>query len=170
LLSIKNLDDIYHLSNSSIQSKNQLMYDILKHAHSGLRWVVLALLLFAVLNALMKWLSKAEFKERDRKLNTFAMIFTHVQVTVGLVLYFISDKVEFSGDIMGNVLSRFYVIEHPLTMIIAAVLISIGNSRAKKAANATAKFRTTAIFFVIGLILILSRIPWPFQGLGASWF
>lgn len=146
------------------------MYNILKHAHSGLRWLVLALLLFAVLNALIKWLSKSEFKEGDRKLNVFAMIFTHVQITIGLVLFFLSDKVDFAGDIMGNALTRFYVIEHPLVMIIAAALISIGNSRAKKATSSTAKFKTTAIFYGIGLILILSRIPWPSQGLGAGWF
>ncbi len=146
------------------------MYDILKHTHSGTRWITLALLVIAVVSAFLKWQSKAEFKAGDKKLNTFALIFTHIQILIGVVLFFISEKSEIVGDIMGNKLTRFFVIEHPLTMIIAAVLITIGNSRAKKASTSAAKFKTTFIFFGIGLFLILLRIPWPFQGLGAGWF
>jgi hypothetical protein len=57
-----------------------------------------------------------------------------------------------------------------LTMIIAAVLITIGNSRSKKMEGSENKFKSTAIFYGVGLLLILSRIPWPFQDLGAGWF
>jgi hypothetical protein len=146
------------------------MYNILQSAHSGMRWLTLILLVVAVGNGLSKWLSKSEFTGTDRKINLFALIFTHIQILVGLVLYFISPRVNFDGEIMADAVTRFFVIEHPLTMIIAAVLITIGNSRSKKMEGSTNKFKSTAIFFGVGLLLILSRIPWPFQDLGAGWF
>ncbi len=147
------------------------MYNILKHAHSGLRWVALALLVFVVINALRKWLSKTDtFTEGDRKLNVFTLISVHVQVLIGLALFFISDKVSFGGDMMSNKLLRFFTMEHTLAMLIAAVLVTIGNARSKKAATATAKFKTTFIFYAIALVLILMMIPWPSKGFGTGWF
>lgn len=146
------------------------MYNILQSAHSGMRWLTLILLVVAVGNGLSKWLSKSEFTGTDRKINLFALIFTHIQILIGLVLYFISPRVNFGGEIMGDAVTRFFVIEHPLTMIIAAVLITIGNSRSKKMEGSENKFKSTAIFYGVGLLLILSRIPWPFQDLGAGWF
>lgn len=146
------------------------MDNILQSAHSGMRWLTLILLVVAVGNGLSKWLSKSEFTGTDRKINLFALIFTHIQILIGLVLYFISPRVNFGGEIMGDAVTRFFVIEHPLTMIIAAVLITIGNSRSKKMEGSENKFKSTAIFYGVGLLLILSRIPWPFQDLGAGWF
>lgn len=147
-----------------------MFYNILVHAHSGLRWVVLALLIAAVFKALLKWRSNAPFTEGDRKLNLFTMISAHVQLVLGLVLYFMSPKVKFAGEAMGNSLQRLYLLEHPIMMLIAIVLITIGYSRAKKLADENKKFKQVFIYFGIALLLILSRIPWPFLDPAAKWF
>ncbi|MNI98095.1 hypothetical protein D3C73_1568690 [compost metagenome] len=55
---------------------------------------------------------------------------------------------------------RLKIIEHPLTMIIAIVLITIGYSKAKKMENSRKANQTVVIFYIIGLILMLARIPW----------
>jgi hypothetical protein len=55
---------------------------------------------------------------------------------------------------------RLTSLEHPLTNIIAIVLITIGWSKHKKAENSLAKFKSITIFYGLGLVLILSRIPW----------
>lgn len=148
------------------------MYNILKHAHSGLRWVALALLIFTVINALRKWLSKTDtFTEGDRKLNVFTLISVHVQLLIGVALLFISKKVSFGGDMMKNEVLRFFTMEHSLTMIIAVVLVTVGNARSKKSATASSKFKTTLIFYGIALLLILAMIPWPSkEGFGAGWY
>ncbi|MGB0177826.1 MAG: hypothetical protein ACPF9D_11715, partial [Owenweeksia sp.] len=65
-----------------------------------------------------------------------------------------------SDELMSNPDYRFYAVEHISVMILAVVLITVGHSRSKKAALATQKFRNLTIFFLLGLILILSRIPW----------
>jgi hypothetical protein len=55
---------------------------------------------------------------------------------------------------------RLTVIEHPVTNIIAIVFITIGWSKHKKATTSAEKFKSIAIFYTIGLVLLLSRIPW----------
>ncbi|MEO1260444.1 MAG: cytochrome B [Bacteroidota bacterium] len=146
------------------------MYKMLVHSHSGLRWVLLLLLIAATFKALMKWRSNAPFTEGDRKLNLFTMIAAHVQLLLGLMLYFISPKVNFAAEAMKETISRFYLVEHSFTMILAIILITIGYSKSKKATEENKKFKTVFTFFAIALFLLLIGIPWPFRIAGAGWF
>ena len=146
------------------------MLNILLHAHSGLRWIILLLLISAVFKSLIKWRSNAPYTEGDRKLNFFTMLSTHIQLLLGLVLYFISDKVVFSGDAMKVPASRFFTVEHNLLMLIAILLITMGYTRSKKMPEDARKYRLTLIYFTVALIIILIGIPWPFRGFGSGWF
>ena len=65
-----------------------------------------------------------------------------------------------SGETMGDSLARLYAVEHPLINLIAVALITIGYSRAKKLTESKSRFRSMYLFYGIGFILILSRIPW----------
>lgn len=143
--------------------------DILRSAHSGLRYVVLILILAAIFNALKKRAS-GNFSAGDKKLNTFAMIFMHVQVTLGLVMYFISDKVQFVSGWMSDKYLRFFGMEHILMMIIAAVLLTIGKKKAEKESNIYKKHNKIVIWYTVVLIIVFAAIPWPFRGLTNSWF
>ncbi len=147
------------------------MYEGLKHAHSGIRWILLVALLYAIFNAYSKWKSGATFTDGDRKASLAAFISSHIQLLLGLGLYMMSPKVHAIGEsVMKEPIARFFAVEHLAMMIIGIILISVGHIKAKKATDDTQKFKTTFIFFTIGLLVILSRIPWPFQQYGASWF
>jgi membrane protein DedA with SNARE-associated domain len=98
------------------------------------------------------------------------LIATHAQLVLGLILYFISPYVNFASGVMKDKILRFYTIEHFVGMILAIVLITIGYSRAKRQNEAGAKFRTHYVYYLLGLIIILLSIPWPFRDLGAGWF
>jgi hypothetical protein len=50
-------------------------------------------------------------------------------------------------------------------MLIAVAVISIGSSSAKRKNTDQAKFKTIAIWFTIGLLIVLGSIPWPFSPL-----
>lgn len=113
--------------------------------------------------------SKA-FTAKDKKLGLFALIFTHSQFLIGLILYFISPKVVFSGAAMKDSALRFFLVEHILLMLVAVALITIGYSKSKKAELDSKKFKLTFWFFIIALVLILAGIPWPFQNYGTGWF
>lgn len=144
------------------------MYSGLVHAHSGLRWIALVLLVAAVVVAISKWQGRSGYTDGNRKLYLFTLIAVHTQLLIGLVLYFISPKVDFSQ--MSDKLYRFYTVEHTTGMLIAIVLVTIGYSRSKRATDAVNKQRLVGIFYGIGLLLILASIPWPFRIPGAGWF
>lgn len=140
--------------------KTQFMYQTIQHLHSGWAYLALLLLLFAVINAIIGLTSKKEFTAKDRKISLFALIGTHTQLLIGLILYFVSPLGKDAFGQMSNAALRLTSLEHPLINIIAIVLITIGWSKHKKLINSEAKFKTFAIFYGLGLILILSRIPW----------
>lgn len=145
--------------------------DILVSAHSGLRWVVLILLLLAIINAGRKQAS-GKYEKGDKMLNLFAMIILHIQLLIGLGLYFMSGKVNFSEGWMKSPMFRFFGMEHLLLMLIAIAVVTMGRSKAEKKLKGTRdKHRRIMISYTIGLILILISIPWPFrEALGAGWF
>ena len=138
--------------------------EIIVRAHSGLRYVVLGLLIAAIFVAYGKWNQKAE---ATSKVYLFALISVHVQLLLGFALYFWSPKVNFS--LIKDKFYRFYSVEHLTGMLIAIVLITIGYSLAKRTLNAS-KHRKILIYYGVGLLLILVSIPWPFRNLGAGWY
>lgn len=144
----------------------------LVHAHSGLRWIVLILLVSATFMALLKWRSNATYTEGSRKLNLFTMISMHTQLLIGIVLYFmdLGTKVRFTADMMKDPIARFFTMEHNIMMLLAIALVTIGHSKSKKTADETKKFKTIFIFYGIALLIVLVAIPWPFRNLGAAWF
>ena len=145
------------------------MYSILVHAHSGLRWVLLLLLVMTVLRAIGGMSGNKPYTDGMRKLALFTMIFTHVQILLGLILYAISPKVQFGAETMSDSVLRFFAVEHFVMMILAAVLITMGNRRSKSGATDQARYKSVFWFYLIGFVLIMAAIPWPFRGLG-SWF
>jgi hypothetical protein len=141
-------------------SKTKTMYDFIQKFHSGWAYLALLLLVFAVVNAFMGMSSKKEFTAKDRKIALFGLIGAHIQLLVGLILYFVSPLGHALLGEMKDAAARLTSLEHPLINIIAIVLITIGWSKHKKGETGTAKFKSIAIFYGIGLLLILSRIPW----------
>lgn len=136
------------------------MYNFIQKFHSGWAYLALLLLLIAVFNTVIGIISKKEFTVKDRKIALFGLIGTHIQLVVGLLLYFVSPLGLDSLGQMKDAALRLTSLEHPLTNIIAIVLITIGWSKHKKAENSLAKFKSITIFYGLGLVLILSRIPW----------
>ncbi len=146
------------------------MMNGLLHAHSGLRWIVLVLLVMLVAKAWQKGKADVPYTEQDRKLNLYTLIATHLQLLLGLALYFMSDKVNFDTSSWSVTVTRFFTVEHSLMMLLAIALITLGYVKAKKATSDTDKFRTVFRYNAIALLLILIAIPWPFRGFGSGWF
>lgn len=140
------------------------MYTGLLHTHSALRWALLVFLVVAFSRSLMGWLQKKEFGRLEDTFSKLGLVFAHLQLLIGLVLYFVSPVVETALNDMGTAMKtpelRCWAVEHISVMIIGIALITVGRIRAKKAADMVAKHKNIAIFFGIGLILIISRIPW----------
>ncbi len=149
--------------------KDSLMTDWISVLHSYLAYIVLALLFLAVANAITGLIGKRMFTlQKDYRLSLFTLILCHMQLIIGLLLYFISASGFNALKTLGmggmNSAARLLAVEHPFVNILAIVLITIGWSRHKKFMEGNKKFKSIAIFYGLGLVLILSRIPW------AQWF
>lgn len=138
--------------------------DVIISLHSSLAYVVLITLVLAVLNAFWGVGGNRNFGNRDLRLSLFGLIFSHIQLLLGLVVYFVSPYFSAWENGMGAVMKdatlRLYLVEHPTTNILAIVLITMGWSLHKKAANDRKKFFRIAVFYGLGTLLLLSRIPW----------
>lgn len=144
--------------------------EMLKHAHSGLRWVLLALLLYAIYNAYTGWKSGRTFMDKDRKINLFTMISAHVMLLLGFALYFMNGWYKINAEVMKDSVSRFFAVEHLSMMLLAIILITIGNGKSKRGATDLKRFKNSFWLFLIGLVVILAGIPWPMRFPTAGWF
>lgn len=152
--------------------------ELLKHLHSGLRWLVLLFAVLAVLKALMGLMSKSKYSVLDNKLSLYLVSVCDFQLLIGLVLYFLGPlgykniQNMGMGEVMRNSYSRFFAIEHIIGMLIAIFLFHVGRVKTKKVMSDVAKHKATFIYVLIGLIIILATIPWPFKAgfEGIGWF
>ena len=143
------------------------MNEILNPIHSGLRWIILILLVLAIINAF----SSKTFEKKHKMINLFAMIALHTQLLIGLVLLKSSGKVNFGEGWMKDAIYRFYGMEHLAGMVIAIALITFGYVKSKKGTTPAEIYKPIKLFYIIGLIIILASIPWPFRAnLGGAWF
>jgi hypothetical protein len=122
-------------------------------------------LILAILNAIAGKIKGKDFESRDLRLSLFGLIFSHIQLLIGLILYFVSPWFkQWSNLGMGGVMkdsqTRLFLVEHPITNILAIVLITMGWSLHKRQSDPGKKFLRIAIFYGLGLLLLLSRIPW----------
>lgn len=146
------------------------IYPIIVHIHSILRWLVLLFMIGAILNAgsRLKWKTSHDF--RNYSFGRLTLILVHLQLVLGLILYFLSPKVVFAAASMKDSLLRFFLVEHIGLMIIAVILITMGFVKSDRAAEELKRNRFILFYYSIALLLILVSIPWPFRGLGAGWF
>lgn len=145
------------------------MLNGLVHAHSGLRWILLIAMLYAIINAFSKK-NKGKFEIKDKIAFLLVLIISHIQILLGIALFILEERwVGFKH--MDIEIMRFYAVEHTLGMIISVVLITIGHSKYKKIEEDKHKFKKIATYYSIAFVIILISIPWPFrESLGGGWF
>ena len=141
----------------------------LVHLHNFMRWIILVLLLISIVKAFTGWQNKKVFSAGDKKLWLFTMISAHITLLLGLYQVGFGRYGMFSTTLpdgitlMKDKFYRFFWVEHPVSMIIAIVLITLGYGMAKKTISDKLKYKTAFWYFLMALILILAAVPWPFR-------
>ena len=141
------------------------MYSIVSTVHIVLFVLVLILGINVIARALRGRSTNALFTDADRKAGLFFMISLHIQLLIGLALYFFLSPItqlafaDF-GAAMKDSGTRLIAVEHISVNIIAVVLATVNNAKNKKAIADAAKHKNALIFTIAALVLILSRIPW----------
>jgi heme A synthase len=135
-------------------------YIYIQKFHAYWAYAAITLLLIAIIASFIGWSSKKEFTPGSRRAALLGLIGVHVQFLIGIILYFVSPLGKEALSQIKIASYRLTALEHPLINLIAIVLITTGWSLHKKKATSPEKFKTIAIFYSIGAVLILSRIPW----------
>ena len=144
------------------------MYNFIVNFHSILRWALVVLFIITIVYAFYGKSRNLAFVKTG-KLAFATLNILHIQFLIGLILYFISPKVIFSGMAMKTHLTRFFLVEHITAMLIGVAIVTIGYSAAKKALTDEKKYGKLLIFYIIGFLIILAAVPWPFYNLGTGW-
>lgn len=143
------------------------------HVHSLLRYILLIMLLISIFKSFSGWFGKKPYLPGDKKVALFTLISAHLQLVVGLILYFISPTVKMGLADMGAAMKdpglRFWSVEHISMMLIAIILITVGYSTVKHGKDDEAKHKRVAIFFLLALIVIFMAIPWPWSAISRGW-
>lgn len=141
-----------------------MLYQYINSVHSLCAYIVLIVLFLSTINALAGFFTKKEFTVKDLRLSLFTLIFSHIQLLLGLLLYAVTPRLMAwqmgAKIVMKNSLFRQLLVEHPLMNIIAVTLITIGWVKHKKQTTNRGKFGKIAIFYTIALVCLLSMIPW----------
>lgn len=145
------------------------MYPQLLGIHSLVRWLVLISLVFAIILAYRGWKKQLKFTRFDNFVRHSTATIAHIQLMLGLWLYFISPISQYFWDNVGEAIHqreiRFFGLEHITMMLMGIMVISIGSAKAKRKKTDQEKFKTMAIWFALGLFIILTSVPWSFSPL-----
>ncbi len=143
------------------------MYQTLLICHNLMRWLVLASLLLAIYKAYRGYALKRAFTTTDNLLRHGTATIAHVQLVLGMLLYFNSGLIKYFWanypTAVHDIEFSFFGIFHIAFMFIAVILITIGSALAKRKPTDSDKFKTMLIWFSVALLIILIVIPWPFS-------
>ncbi|MGV0922876.1 hypothetical protein [Empedobacter tilapiae] len=131
--------------------------DFIKQFHSGWAYLVILMGVIFVISTLIYAISKKDTNATIKKIGLFTTITFHVQLLLGLVYYIMMFSALEPSGIMKDSGLRLTFVEHPMMMIAGVVFMTIANAKLKR--STTVPMNVT-IFAIIGLVCILSRIPY----------
>lgn len=134
-------------------------YKILINAHKGFAYLeILLVALFTIALLVTMFGYSGKVNKLLRKSTLFTMIFFHIQFILGLIMLIMNFSGGLNmGEVMKNSALRFQYVEHPFSMLIAAVLLTIINKKLKT--NDTISL-AIVILGLIAVGLFAFAFPW----------
>lgn len=141
---------------------NQYLHTFLS-IHNILRWAVIIATMAATVLSLMNMQSKQPFAKRTRLASLFALISCDLQLLAGLAIYYLGGHVLMlkKGGAMANHYSRFFALEHPLSMLIGIILVHFAYNTVKGHLGDAKKLKRVFWASFVALFLFVSQTPWP---------
>lgn len=152
---------------------DSLWYLALRDLHNTTRWLILLTGAAALLVNYRGWITGADWRDEHHRTGRWFILCLHVQLCLGLALYLWSPLVSTAWQdlalAMSDRMQRFFSTEHPIQMLSAILIATIGHARVRRALTSRARFRRAAISYSVSLLLILTAIPWPFSSHSRPW-
>lgn len=135
------------------------MYSLFLTLHSWNRWLVLLVLLATLGRACWGWVATRPYLPTDRRLGALLTGLLHMQLLLGLTLYFAFSPWTMRRAAAPSATVHFWSVTHISLMLTAIVVAQVGQSMARRAATDAARHRWSALSFSLALGLILLGIP-----------
>lgn len=141
------------------------MYPYVLGAHNLVRWIVLLAGAWAVLLAWRGWLGRRQWTSTEASATRAFVGVLDLQFLIGLLLYAVFSPLTrqgFSdiGGAMGDAPVRYFLVEHPVIMVLALAAAHIGAARVRKATTDAERFQRASILLGLSLAAIAGFIPW----------
>jgi hypothetical protein len=140
------------------------MYAPILFIHSWFRWFAFGGVLVVFVKELRAYTTGRPWHPSDLTWMKAAAQVLSAQFAIGVLLYATSPYIHslFSdlSATMHDRVSRFFLVEHEFTMLIAVAATHMGAAIARKGATDQARHRRAAIFFGIAGLLMVYAIPW----------
>ena len=148
------------------------MYPYVLGLHNSVRWLVLLAGLWIVILAWRGWLRNRQWTATEDKATRAFTGMLDFQFLIGLSLYlFFSPLTRTAFGDMGSAMRdapiRYFLVEHPVIMVIAIAVAHIGAAKVKRAGSSAEKFQRASIWFGLSVAAIAGFIPWA-RPLGPS--
>lgn len=147
------------------------MYSTLLVFHSWFRWLVLLALTFSIYRAYIGYSKQKIFSKQDDSLRHWTATIAHVQLMIGMILYFKSPIVSYFWNHFKEALNdwntSFFGLFHFSLMVLSVVVLTIGSAWTKRKTTDRAKYKTMLYWFSLALLIIIIAIPWPFSPLAS---
>ena len=113
-----------------------LIFEWVLQLHSLWSILTITIIFYTILRSFFSAYLNKIFKPLDLRITLFALIFSHIQFAIGIILYFVSPKFKWWNngfeEIIQNDQYFFYLLQHPLLNILGVLSITIGWSLLKK--------------------------------------
>lgn len=142
------------------------MYSVVLFVHSWWRWIVVILMLIVILRSIRGLISDRNFSRADNAIGGALVGSTHMQLLLGLILYFGLSPLAFSAltsvpGAMAEPVIRYWGVEHLISMIIFVIFVQIGRIAARKTPVARSKFKRLLVWNGLALVVLMGSMPWP---------
>jgi hypothetical protein len=154
-----------------------MFYTILLDLHNIMRWVILLALLYTLFKSWAAMNAKRAFSNGERKGALVLLISAHLTLLIGLYQWLfgrfgvLTSSLPEGTVLMKDRFYRFFWIEHPVGMIIAITLITMGYSTIKKGTARAGLGGRAFWLLLLALLVLFFTIPWPWRvGIGRPIF
>lgn len=143
------------------------LYSLVVVFHSWLRWAVVVLGVVLLVRTFRGARAKRTWTAGDELAHKAFLRTVDVQFVLGVLLYaFLSPLsrafLAQGGAAMKDATLRFFGVEHAFGMLLAIALLHIGRGRSRKADSDAIRHKRAFTFSLLGFLVILASIPWPF--------
>ena len=142
-----------------------IMYPYVLGLHNIVRWVVLAVGIWAVILVWRGWLGRRQWTSAEARATRAFVGVLDLQFLVGLVLFAVFSPLTRQafgniGAAMRDAPVRYFLLEHPVIMIAAIAAAHMGSVQVRGATNDAERFQRASIWFGLALAAIAGFVPW----------